>query len=767
MLKDIRIVEKEKGVETVRLQIDRQSVEAPKGMNIVEAAKRIGIDIPVFCYHPQLSVVAACRMCLVEIEGRPKLTTACSTEVEEGISVLTASPAARDGQRSTLEFLLINHPLDCPVCDKGGECPLQDLTYDFGPGKSRFNEPKWHFKKPIEIGPHILLDRERCIMCMRCTRYCDEIAWHPQLILAGTTTGIQIATAGGLPFNSQFSGNTVEICPVGALLNKQYYLQARPWEIDPTDSICSLCSVGCNITVHTREERIKRVISRGQLPRKNPGVVERFTEADVKLNGPRIKSTPLEMYQRGHPDIDDGWLCDKGRFGFTYVHEGRLETPLEKVGEAFVPVSWEYAIRTIAQRLNEAKLWGGHRIAAIGSPKVSNEAAYLFQKFFRAAIGTNHIDHHPHSEWGAVEKELGAIWNDQFLRFAIRDLDDADTLFVLGSNVSEEVPVIELRIKKSLRLFHSRLVMAYPWEVELSGHADPWLRYAPGHALSLIRALLTRMNGNEEEMRAHAKEAGVSSDDVAEMAAAYQGARRLVILLGPEITHGPDLVPFLGELKRLISLRRGTEQWTSVGVLQDECNSQGAADMGLSPDFLPGYQPVQDTAARNRLEQLWGANLPARNGMTARQILETFIDGENNDGLQALYLMGTNLVVDKELGGISVDAISKVPFVVVQDLSFTETARLAQIVLPMGSWAESDGTYTNTDRHIQRFRKVIPFAGESRPDWKIFEDLGKHFGPGRQDAPVEEIWDEIAQAAPMVRSRLSGDLIDPEGQWGR
>lgn len=766
MLKDIRLVEKEREAETVHLRIDGKEVEAPKGMNVVEAAKRVGIDIPVFCYHPQLSVVAACRMCLVEIEGRPKLTTACSTEVAEGISVLTASPAAKEGQRSTLEFLLINHPLDCPVCDKGGECPLQDLTYDFGPGKSRFREPKWHFKKPLEIGRWILLDRERCIMCMRCTRFCDEIAWQPELVLAGTTTGIQIATAGGLPFNSQFSGNTVEICPVGALLSKQYYLQARPWEIEPENSVCSLCSVGCNVTVHTREGKIKRLISRGQLPRKSPGRLDRVTDSHVKLDGPRIKSTPLEMYTRGNPDIDDGWLCDRGRFGFTYVHEARLETPMEKIGETFVPISWEKAIETVARRLKEERLWGSDRVAAIGSPKVSNEASYLLQKFFRAAIGTNQIDHHPRSEWGAVEKRFDGLWDDRLLRFAIRDLDDADAIFLIGSNVSDEQPVIELRIKKALRLFHARLAMAYPWEVALSPHAASWLRYRPGSASALLQALLARLDRNQDEMEARAKEAGVGTEALAETAALWAGAGRLVVLLGPEVSHHPEFDRVLDDLRKLISLRSGPEQSTRLGILQDECNSQGASDMGLSPEFLPGYQPVDDPAARARLERLWGAPLPARIGMPARKILEATAAAPE-DGLRALYLMGTNLVTDKELGGISAEAIAHIPFVVVQDLSLTETARLADIVLPMGSWGESDGTYTNTDRHVQRFRKFLPLKEGLRFDWKTFEELGSHFGPVYENLRLETLWDEISEAAPKVRTTLGGDPIPMEGQWGR
>lgn len=764
MLEDVRLAEKE--TETVRLQIDGKSVEAPKGLNIVEAAKRVGIDIPVFCYHPQLSVIAACRMCLVEIEGRPKLTTACSTEVAEGISVRTASPAAREGQRSTLEFLLINHPLDCPVCDKGGECPLQDLTYDFGPGKSRFSEPKFHFKKPLDIGPRILLDRERCIMCMRCTRFCEEIAWHPHLVLAGTTTGIQIATAGGLPFNSQFSGNTVEICPVGALLSKQYYLQARPWEIDPENSICADCSVGCNVTVHTREGRIKRIITRGYLPRKTPGRIDRITDSHVKLDGPRIESSPLEMYTRGNPEIDDGWLCDRGRFGFEYVHENRMETPLEKIGETFVPISWEKAIETIARRLKEEALRGGNRIGAIGAPTLSNEASYLFQKFFRTEIGTNHIDHHPRSEWGAVESRFAETWNERFVRFALRDLDEADTILLIGSNVSDEQPVAELRIKKALRLFHTRLVMAYPWEAELSPHADPWLRYTPGEALSLVQALQAQLDGNRPDLEARAKQAGIGTEALARMAAAYQASRRLVILLGPEVTRSAGLSAFLDHLKRLVSLRRGEDQWTSIGMLQEACNSQGAADLGLSPEFLPGYQPVHDPAARNRLERLWGASLPAESGLSARKMMEAVL-GAADGGIRALYIMGANLVIDKELGGICAEAIPKIPFVVAQDLSLTETARLAQIVLPMASWAEADGTYTNTDRHVQRFRKTIPFAGESRPDWQTLKELGRHFGSVLDDGGLEAIWDEIGEAAPLIRTTRTGMPIEPEGQWGR
>lgn len=764
MLKDIRLVEKEKEADTVQLKIDGRTVEAAKGMNVVEAAKRIGVDIPVFCYHPKLSVIGACRMCLVELEGQPKLKTACTTEVEEGMSVLTKSPAAREGQRSTLEFLLINHPLDCPVCDKGGECPLQDLTYDFGPGKSRFQEPKWHFKKPIDIGPNILLDRERCIMCMRCTRFCDEVAWHPQLVLAGTTTGIQIATAGGLPFNSQFSGNTVEICPVGALLSKQYYLQARPWEIEPEDSICPRCSVGCNVTVHTREGKIKRMISRGQLPRKNPGLIEQITDSHVKLKGPRIKSTPLEMYQHGNPEIDDGWLCDKGRFGFDFVQTDRLEMPLEKTADGFRPISWDRAIETIARKLKEAKENGGARqIAAIGSPGISNEAAYLFQKFFRTAVGTNHLDHHPRSEWGAVERRFGDLWDDRTLRFAIGDLDDADTILLIGSNLSEEQPVIELRVKKALRLFRARLAIAYPWEFELSAHADPWLRYRPGEALSLIQGLLAGLDDKSDDLEGDAKRAGVPVDGLARMADLCDRANGLVILLGSEAARGPRTGPVMDALKRLIERRQGVDRWTSIGLLQEGCNSQGAGDMGVHPEFLPGYRPVEDPAARARLGLMWGAPPPSERGMAAGRILETALDG----GLQALYLFGTNPVIDDELGGIAAETLPKVPYVVCQDITLSETARLAQMVLPMGAWGEFSGTYTNTDRHIQAFSKVVPPAGESRPDWETFAALSRHFGLDlRYDGP-DAIREEIALAAPLTRTRRSGERIVHEGQWGR
>jgi predicted molibdopterin-dependent oxidoreductase YjgC len=299
--------------------------------------------------------------------------------------------------------------------------------------------------------------------------------------------------------------------------------------------------------------------------------------------------------------------------------------------------------------------------------------------------------------------------------------------------------------------------------VELSPPADPWIRYLPGGALPLLRALLAARRKDEREKREWTKEAGVAEDQVSRMAEALSEAERLVILIGPEVTHDPKLSLFMDDFRLLIDLRAEKGQRTHIGMLQEACNSQGAADMGLYPDLLPGYRLVTHIEARERLTRLWNIPLPAEAGWTTRQMLQNTVRG----GVQAVYLMGANLVADKTLGGIAAEALSRIPFVVVQDLFLTETARLAHWVLPMGSWAEADGSYTNTDRHVQRIRKTVPFAGESRPDWKTFSDLGRSLGYPMEYGSVEEIWDEIAQAAPQVRTGAGGVRIQEEGQWGR
>jgi NADH-quinone oxidoreductase subunit G len=394
-------------VETVTLTIDGIAVEVPKGTGLVEAALAAGIEIPVFCYEPRLGPpVGACRMCLCQIEpGPPKPQAACTLTAQDGMVVRTAltSQVAADAQNATLEFILVNHPLDCPVCDKGGECPLQDLTFRYGPGNTRMTFPKRTFEKPIPVSPLIALDRERCILCYRCTRFSEGVAEDGQLVAVNRGAGSMIATFADEPYRAPFSGNVIELCPVGALTSTTYRFEARPWEIQDVPTVCGMCPVGCNVNATTREGKVKRILS------------------------------------RNHPEVDDGWLCDKGRFAYGHLHaEDRVRDPILRVRRrGFEEVSWERALDEAERLLREAD---GRIVTALsGSETV--EQAYALGKLLRRGLGA-------HTAFFAEEMSDAL---DAF-RVPLSAIRDADVVAVLGDGpVVERAPVVELWIKEARR----------------------------------------------------------------------------------------------------------------------------------------------------------------------------------------------------------------------------------------------------------------------------------------------------------------------------
>src|SRR5438309_2162247 len=337
--------------DLVTLTIDDVEVHVPPGTGLVETALAAGVEIPVFCYEPRLgAAVGACRMCLCEIEGMPKLQAACTLTAQDGMVVRTAqtSPKAAEGQEATLEFILVNHPLDCPVCDKGGECPLQDLTFRYGPGNTRMTFQKRTFDKPIPISPTIALDRERCILCYRCTRFSETVSEDGQLIARNRGAQSLIATFEDEPYRAPFSGNVVELCPVGALTSTQYRFEARPWEIQNVPTVCGLCPVGCNVQATTREGKVKRILA------------------------------------RNHPEIDEGWICDKGRFTYPHLYaDDRVSAPLRRTGgHRFGEVSWDDALDEI-ERLARA---AGSRVVLALSGTETVEVAYALSRLVRAGF---------------------------------------------------------------------------------------------------------------------------------------------------------------------------------------------------------------------------------------------------------------------------------------------------------------------------------------------------------------------------------------------
>jgi NADH-quinone oxidoreductase subunit G len=404
--------------KTITLTIDGLEVQVPENMMLADAAKLGDVEIPVFCYEPKLgNPVGACRMCLVEIEGIGKLQTGCSTPVKDGMVVHTQSEQVQEAQRSVVEFLLLNHPLDCPVCDKGGECPLQDITFGWGPGISRFVEPKRHFVKPLELSPTIAIDRERCILCYRCVRFSQEISEDHQLVLAERGAHSYVSTFDGHPYVAPFAGNIVELCPVGALTSRPYRFKARPWDVEDAGSICTLCPSQCNVTLTVRDERVLRVLS------------------------------------REHPEVDDGWLCDRGRFAYPALGEGRVTEPLIRDGGELRSVSWERALEEAAAGLNRA----GASTGALVGGEATNEEGFLLARLMREGLGSPHVDSR---RAGALPLDLHRALNDPRLQARVSDLEFAHAVLVLAADPMQDAPILDLRLRKGMRRHGMKLVQA-------------------------------------------------------------------------------------------------------------------------------------------------------------------------------------------------------------------------------------------------------------------------------------------------------------------
>ncbi len=438
----------------VTLVVDGREVVAPEGTMLVDAAKQGDIEIPVFCYEPKLGdPVGACRMCLVEIEGIPKLQTACSTPVRDGMVVYTQTDHVKEAQNAVVEFLLVNHPLDCPVCDKGGECPLQDIAMGWGPGKSRFTDPKRHFQKPLDLSPLVAIDRERCILCYRCVRFSQEVSEDEQLVLHERGDRSFVGSFDERPYIAPFHGNITELCPVGALTSHTYRFRARPWDIEDAGSVCTLCPSQCNVKFTVRDERVVRVLARD-----NHGV-------------------------------DDGWLCDKGRFAFQmFASEDRITQPMVRAGDGTLsPVSWDEGVRLAADGLRKA----GAKAAALAGGGTSNEEGYLAQRIVRG-LGSSDLDCSPNP----VQADLLAELTRPELSSRIADLDYAGAILVIGTDPLHEMPILDLRIRKAARRGGAKLLVASERPTALDGGAatDP-VRYAPGEAGSLHRRAGRRARG--------------------------------------------------------------------------------------------------------------------------------------------------------------------------------------------------------------------------------------------------------------------------------
>ncbi len=647
--------------DLVNLTIDDVKVAVPAGTLVVDAAKAAGIKIPTFCSHPKLEPLGACRMCQVEFVGPrgSRLDTACTVRVAEGMVVKTNTPQVKAVREANLGFILINHPLDCPICDKGGECPLQDQTMAYGPGASKFIEAKRRKQKHYPISDLIMLDQERCILCWRCIRYLEEWEDKPQIGLFERGGETIIDVFPGQSVDARTSGSIVDICPVGALTNRVDRFRYRPWELNKTPSVCNHCPVGCNLRLDERSHELRRIVARE--------------------NGP----------------VNDEWICDKGRFVHQFVdHPERVKAPMvrDEKGGPLREATWDEALSRVTEKLSDlVEAQGANAVGGVASARISNEAAYLFQKFLRALVGTNNVDFADGSAVRAWPTGLSAI----------TDIAKSDLIVLVGFDPSEATPVLDLHIKRAVRRAGAKLLIINPRRIELAKYPGAYLPVLPGNEAVLLSELMLAIQASKAPDQRTARGAGqaasqpVASQRLPNTAGAGYAVRStqytpavelLTAAKSPLFIYGPDAAR--GErgraavvaLTNLASLLGQADKLAYVGA---EANSQGCRDMGLLPDALPGQLPVSDAAVRERLGRLWGVAPPAEPGRSYGQMLA--------GGLKGLCVAGVNPAAEPA----AAQALAALDFLVVQDLFLTETARLADVVLPACSFAEADGTYTN------------------------------------------------------------------------
>ncbi|HEV2981887.1 MAG TPA: NADH-quinone oxidoreductase subunit NuoG [Solirubrobacteraceae bacterium] len=675
----------------ITFSIDGLEVQAPENAMLVDAAKSGDVEIPVFCYEPKLGQpVGACRMCLVEVEGIPKLQTGCSTAVKDGMVVHTQSERVQIAQRSVVEFLLVNHPLDCPVCDKGGECPLQDITFGYGPGISRFVEPKRHFVKPLELSPLVAIDRERCILCYRCVRFSQEIAEDYQLVLDERGSSSFVATFDGHPYVAPFSGNIVELCPVGALTSRAYRFRARPWDVEDSGSVCTLCPAQCNVSLTVRDDRALRVLA------------------------------------RDNDEVDDGWLCDKGRFGYQSIHvDERVTQPLLRDAGRLRPVTWERALGEAARGLSRA----GPGTAALAGGQATNEEGFLLARMVREALGSSHLDCRRAT---ALELDLLRALAAPELQARTSDLEFADAVLVLDCEPIDDAPIFDLRLRKGARRREMALAVASPQASALDPRAALSLRFAPGGAAALLRALLAALSGAEHERLA--RDAGADPGEVKRLAELLTGgdrargtgaaAREVVVLWGERLTSGPNGPAAARALLALAAALElpGTD---GAGLLEVPAfaNGRGLREAGMLPNAGPGLlaprlrAPGEPNGADGRDDDADGAG--------ASEIAQRMGDGE----LHGLYLLQCDPLLDLPGAEQWQRALSRAQTVVAHAAFLTAgIAEHADVVFPAESYAEKEGTLVHPDGRLQRLRPVIARPGAVRAGWSVIANLALGLG---------------------------------------
>jgi NADH-quinone oxidoreductase subunit G len=674
--------------DLVNITINGVALQVPKGELIVESVKRLGLEIPIFCYHPRMKPVGMCRMCLVEvgfpqsdgsIKKMPKPQAGCSLPASEGMAIFTDTEAIHKDRRGILEFLLINHPLDCPICDRGGECPLQNNTLFYGPATSRYIELKRHLPKAFPLSRHVMLDLERCIQCGRCVRFTEEISGDAALAFRFRGAMMQPSTFQLMDFESKFSGNVIEICPVGALTSASYRFRARPWDLETKPAICTICSNGCNIWFDHRVNQM------------------------VRING------------RTNEAVNGEWTCDRGKFGHEYYNDSnRLKQVWIRNGDRFEVSTWAQAYEAIATAFGV----GGRQVGGICAPEISNEGLFLFQRLFRASFGSNNVDHRWTKAQSAAADRIIAKPGVEEVQTSLPEIDRARNILIFGTSLADEEPILFLRVRRAWLQGGANVFVVHHHPTDADAFATSVLRHAPGKQHAFAQALLSGATGGD--LASTAAQADLTQEQILAAVEALRNGGVIVTTSGLlDADDGNATLQALSELANATGAQ--------FNCYARYCNEQGARELGILPDCGPGRRPLEGEAGQSTADMLRSA---AQGDVRALWIVQADL---------------LNLYPDRALVEA---ALERCDFVVYQGTNECDTMAYASVVLPMAAPAEDQGTYTNLERRVQRMDAAIRGPGDCKPAWRIFMEAALRAGATRPFFNPAEVLELIASEVP-------------------